>query len=183
MTAIWRCLPCIVFLMISCDPKAAVIDVYTHPLATDAVSLNISDIRKYLDSCDLILEMDNIEDRIDYSGNTETHIMRQYRVCRALRGNIAPGTWITEDYYPEFSSEQDIRKYYNLPPETDLSHKPVVRISSGGRAWLCLRRNFLYPQEGGSLYIARHEEAYAYNYYLHGKAADKLIQSLVTRER
>ena len=97
-------------LMTACDSREPSVMVYTWPggRGEDIVALPKDKVREYINSCDIILRV-TCEDEFDLSPDIETKLTRRYRVQSVVKGDVAPGDILWEDYYLEYTP-QEIRE-------------------------------------------------------------------------
>lgn len=159
-------------LMSACDSREPSVMVYTWPGAGDdaAVALPKDKVREYINSCDIILRV-TCEDEYDLSPDIETKLTRRYRVQSVVKGDVAPGDILWEEYYLEYTP-QEIRERFGIEPQ-QLPCKKTERYTES--AWLLLRSSFVHRHSPQDWELARSDEAYNYPYFLYGLEMDELM--------
>ncbi len=76
---------------------------------SEPVSLNRAEQTEYVQSCDVILEVDIIMDEMQFFVGSETVVKRHYHVSRVLRGSMPTGGIVCEEYYPEHLAPEEIQ--------------------------------------------------------------------------
>lgn len=162
-------------LMPACDSRESSVCVYNWPGAGDdaTVALPKDKVREYINSCDIILRV-TCEDEYDLSPDIETKLTRRYRVQSVVKGDVAPGDILWEEYYLEYTPQM-IKEDFGIEPQL-LPCKKTEQYPE--LAWLCLRRSFVHCHAPREWEIDRSDEAYNYPYFLYGKEMDGLMESL-----
>ena len=162
-------------LLPACDSREASVSVYNWPggRVDDAVALPKDKVREYINSCDIILRV-TCEDEYDLSPDIETKLTRRYRVQSVVKGDVAPGDILWEEYYLEYTP-QEIRERFGIEPQ-QLPCKKTERYKES--AWLFLRSSFVHRHSPHDWELDRSDEAYCYPYFLYGREMDELMEGL-----
>lgn len=162
-------------LLPACDSREPSVMVYTWPggRGDAVVALPQDKVREYINSCDIILRV-TCDDEFDLSPDIETKLTRRYRVQSVVKGDVAPGDILWEDYYLEYTP-QEIRERFGIEPQ-QLPCKKSERYTEP--AWLFLRSSFVHRHSPHDWELDRSDEAYCYPYFLYGREMDELMEEL-----
>ncbi len=119
------------------------------------------EIKEYMSTCDIIVQIDKVEVIYDRSADTETEATRKFHVKKVLKGMVPPNAVFYDELYLE---ETDV-----VPGITTTTYLGIY--------YLLLKTEWVLLESKNVIYIARTEtDAYLYHYFLYGKNMKRLVE-------
>lgn len=143
------------------NPEDEEVRLYTWLPQGEGGMWNEREIKEYMSTCDIIVQIDKVEVIYDRSADTETKATRKFHVKKVLKGMVPPNAVFYDELYLE---ETDV-----VPGITTTTYLGIY--------YLLLKTEWVLSELKNVIYIARTEtDAYVYHYFLYGKNMKRLVE-------